>query len=189
MRRPGCDGLEQCRLEAAAPGDHPPPEVQTLARPTSSLPHTAAKPEVQKKDRVRSNQSRRKDVIGAEVSVHDPTFASSGFGPAALPSAEVVSSSGQRTRTSDQVRSPALEAALRAARQLWTCPRHPDRGLRLAARGKDAVGGTRSVYRSRSSFRHHGENWFSSRSAFPLKTVRAAVLPSRWAADGCSRSW
>lgn len=75
LGRIGRDGIEQCRLRAAAPGNDPPPEVEPFARSTSRSPQTSGESKVEDQDCVSSGQSRREDVVGTQISVHDPSFA------------------------------------------------------------------------------------------------------------------
>ncbi len=74
LRRVGGDGSKQRRPGSVTPGDHPPPEVKTLAGSAGGSPQTACESEVEDEDGVRSDEPRCKDVMGPEISVDDPSL-------------------------------------------------------------------------------------------------------------------
>jgi len=68
------DRLHENRTASTAIRYEPTPEVCTFARSPEYTPSAAQEREVQKNDRVRRSKPNLDNVIGTEVTIHDPTI-------------------------------------------------------------------------------------------------------------------
>src|SRR5882762_2163384 len=68
------DRLHENRTILTAIRHQPTPEVGTLARSHECSPSTADEREVQKNDRVRRSKPNLNNVVGTQVTVHDPSI-------------------------------------------------------------------------------------------------------------------
>src|SRR4029077_8811694 len=69
-----CDRLHENRTHLPVIRQEPLPEVATLARSSNCSPGAAAEREVQKKNRVRSTKPDLDNIVGPQVTVHDPSL-------------------------------------------------------------------------------------------------------------------
>jgi len=166
LRRVRGDGNEQPRSGSTAPGDHPPPEVQTRPRPAGRSPQTSDEPK-SRTTMVPAGQPRFEDVIGAEVPVHDPAVRDGQLELERRPALR-----WRRRQISAQehlvkAQRPVLAAAARVAWRRWSCRRPLDaRHLRLAVS-------------TSSGPRKTGLDLAPPGSAWLRSTVDAGYSPSR----------